>query len=74
MQVTKQLDKIYRENTANPSWINGSPQHYEPSAPILNAIAVVTTQTIKWEENKTPKLRGIEKDIAKQNVEEKLRS
>ena len=70
MQAAKQLDKLYRENTANHSWTNNSPQHCEPSAPILNAIVGVTTQTGKWEENKTPKLCEMEKDTAKQNVEE----
>ena len=45
-------------------------QHYEPSAPIRNAITRVTAQTGKWEENKTPKLCGMEKDTAKQKVEE----
>ena len=70
MQVAKQLDKIYRENIANHSWTNNSPQHYEPSTPILNAIVGVIVQNGKWEENKTPKLCGMEKDTAKHNVEE----
>ena len=70
MQVAKQLDKLYRENTANHSWTNNNPQHYEPSASILNAIVGVTAQTGKWEENKTPKRCGMEKDTTKQNVEE----
>ena len=73
MQAAKQLDKLYRENIANHSWTNSSPQHYEPSAPILNAIAGVTVQTRKWEESKTPKLCGMEKDTAKHNVEENYR-
>ena len=69
-QPNKDIQDFIGENTVQQLWTTSSPQHYEPSAPILNTITGVTVQTGKWEENKTPKLCGMEKDTAKQNVEE----